>query len=289
MLRGLHTATSGMIAQQRRHDTITNNIANLNTPGYKADNPMLRSFPEYLLQQMGGTKRGVLAPRVGRITQGVFAEEKIPTFIQGDLRETGNTFDFALVNNLQTPGVAYDVSGKAVTEDGEVIFQPQAFFTVLDDNDQIRYTRNGHFWLDSTGQLITPTGYRVLGANGQPIQFNGRDQIKVDKNGNVRDHITGALITDVQPFLITRVENPNRLRREGNGVFSLGEDEPTRPIGAGDLVEIHQKTLEASNVDPTQSMVDLMAALRAYEANQKVIQFYDRSLDKAVNEVGRIF
>lgn len=289
MLRGLYTATSGMVAQQRRHDTITNNIANLNTPGYKADNPLLRSFPEYLIQRVGDTPKGMLHPRVGRLAQGVFAEERVPTFKQGDLRETENPFDFALVSNLQVEGLNFDPTGRAVNDDGEFVFQPQAFFTVLDENGDRRYTRNGRFILNEQGEMITPAGYRVLGANGEPIQFNNRDKVRVDKNGTVRDDLTGELIPDVQPFLISRVENPNRLIREGNGVFRLGEDDEVRAVEAGELVEIHQKHLEASNVDPSQSMVELMTAMRAYEANQKMIQFYDRSLDKAVNEVGRLY
>ncbi len=289
MLRGLYTATSGMMAQQRRHDTITNNIANLNTPGFKAENPMIRSFPEYLIQRVGETPRGSIAPKLGRIAQGVFVEEKVPTFVQGDLNETGNMFDFALVSNLQVEDAAFDRSGKFVSEDGEVIFQPQAFFTVLDENGQRRYTRGGKFVVDSQGQVVTPSGHKVLGVNGEPILMNGRADIKIDKQGNVYDNLTGLRITDVQPFLISRVENPNKLVREGHGVFSLGEDEEVRPVERGDLVEIHQKHLERSNVDPTQSMVEMMTAMRAYEANQKVIQFYDRSLEKAVNDVGRVY
>jgi flagellar basal-body rod protein FlgF len=289
MLRGLYTATAGMVAQQRRHDTITNNIANINTPGFKADNALLRSFPEYMIQRMGDTPKGVIAPRVGRMSQGVFTEEKIPTFTQGDLRETENAFDFALVSNLQSEEVVFNDYGYGVNEENELVYQPQAFFTVVNENGERRYTRNGHFLLNPQGELVTPAGYRVLGANEQPIQFNNRDQIRVDKNGTVRDAITGEPINDVQPFLVSRVENPSRLVREGNGVFRLSDDEIVRPVEAGELVEIHQKHLEGSNVDPTQSMVDMMAALRAYEANQKIIQFYDKSLDKAVNEVGRIY
>jgi flagellar basal-body rod protein FlgF len=289
MLRGLYTATSGMMAQQRRHETITNNIANMNTPGYKVDNPMIRSFPEYLIQRIGDKPRGTLAPKLGRIAQGVFMEEKVPTFGQGDLFETSNMFDFALVSNLQVEDAVFDRSGKYINEDGEVIYQPQAFFTVINENGERRYTRNGRFVVNAQGEVTTPSGYKVLGANGEPVQMNGRAKVKIDKQGNVYDNLTGLRINDVQPFLISRVENPNKLVREGHGVFKLGPDEEVRAVERGDLVEIHQNHLERSNVDPTQSMIDMMTAMRAYEANQKVIQFYDRSLEKAVNEVGKIY
>jgi flagellar basal-body rod protein FlgG len=289
MLRGLYTATAGMIAQQRRHDTLTNNISNMNTPGYKADNAMLRSFPEFLMQRIRDSRAGEVAPRVGRISQGVMAEEKIQNFAQGDLRETSNPYDFALVNDLQVEGAVFDASGKFVNEDGEVTYQPQAFFTVIDESGNRFYTRNGRFVLNAAGELVTPQGYRVLGANEEPIVYEGRTQVKVDKKNIIYDAFTGERIDDVQPFLISRVENPNRLTRRGDGVFSLEEDAEVRSVLAGEEIEIHQNNLERANIDPAQTMVDMMTAMRAYEANQKVIQFYDRSLDKAVNEVGRIY
>ena len=104
--------------------------------------------------------------------------------------------------------------------------------------------------------------------------------------------------------LLSRVDNPNRLVREGNGVYRINPgDEGTvtaltdrngeRNEELGALVDNHQAVLrqgylEQSNVDPAQSMVELNTALRAYEANQKMVQYYDRSLDKAVNEVGKV-
>jgi flagellar basal-body rod protein FlgG len=212
-----------MIAQQRRHDTLTNNISNMNTPGYKADNAMLRSFPEFLMQRIRDSRPGEVAPRIGRISQGVMAEEKIQNFAQGDLRETSNPYDFALVNNLQVEGALFDASGKFVNEDGEVTYQPQAFFTVIDEDGNRFYTRNGRFVLNAAGELVTPQGYRVLGADEEPIVYGSRTQIKLDKKNLVYDAFTGERIDDVQPFLLARVENPNRLTRRGDGVFSLEE------------------------------------------------------------------
>jgi len=98
---------------------------------------------------------------------------------------------------------------------------------------------------------------------------------------------------DGQPlagFLLTRVDNPNRLVPQGNGVFRLNPDDAALavPVEVSGEVQIRQGFVERSNVDAAQSMVDLMTALRAYEANQKIVQYYDRSLEKTVNEVGRV-
>ncbi|MEK3883929.1 flagellar hook-basal body protein [Paenibacillus sp. PL2-23] len=287
MLRGLYTAAAGMTAQQRRHDTVTNNISNINTPGYKQTNALTRSFPEMLLKMTG--VEGAQNTTVGRWTSGVFAEESLSIHLQGDLMQTNQASDFALVSSIQVDGIAFDESGKSVSEDGEVVFQPQAFFTVQDANGNVRYTRGGKFTVNGEGFLLTSDGSNVLGTNNAPIQLPvgvGLDSLKltddqrfVDASGN---EIGGQL-------LITRIENPNELVREGNGNFRFvdGEGE-ARPIEAGESIEVRQGYVERSNVDSAQAAVDLMSALRAYEANQKVIQFYDKSLEKTVNEIGRI-
>jgi flagellar basal-body rod protein FlgG len=91
-------------------------------------------------------------------------------------------------------------------------------------------------------------------------------------------------------LMLSRAENPNLLLREGNGLLRInpGDEATISQVAPGDQVEVRQGFIERSNVDSAQSMVDMMSALRAYEANQKVIQSYDKSMDKAANEVGRV-
>jgi len=159
MLRGLYSAASGLIAQQRRHDTVTNNIANINTPGYKQVDAVTRSFPEMLLSMTrdNGTPR----TEIGRWNSGVFAEEGVTTHRQGDLMQTNRFSDFAIISEIEAAGLVFDASGKAVTEDGEVMFQPQAFFTVQGPNGEVRYTRGGRFSVSEDGFLFSSDGYRV--------------------------------------------------------------------------------------------------------------------------------
>ncbi|XEC95344.1 flagellar hook-basal body protein [Paenibacillus tarimensis] len=288
MLRGLYTAAAGMLTQQRRHDTVTNNISNMNTPGFKQINAVSRSFPDMLISLTG------LEPertkRLGAVNTGVFAEESLSIHIQGDLTETGRMSDFALMSDLEVPGMAFDASGKYVAPNGEVTFQPQAFFTVQDRDGQTKYTRDGNFMLDREGYLVTGDGSLLTGRNNAPIQFGpdiSIDQLSMTEDGRFINRLNG-MDTGVQ-LLITRVENPNQLIREGNSKFRLAGDENTvRPVEPGERFEVKQGFLERSNVDSTQAMVDIMAALRAYEANQKIVQYYDRSLEKVVNEVGKI-
>jgi len=288
MLRGLYTAAAGMMTQQRRHDTVTNNISNLNTPGYKQVNAVGRSFPEMLLHLTG--VEGDKPRKIGAVNTGVFAEESLSVHIQGDLYSTGRSADFAIRSDLQVPGVQFDGSGKAVDENGNVVFQPQAFFTLQARDGNIRFTRNGSFTVDQEGYLVANDGSYVLGADNNPIQFpQGTSIDRLTLTGDLRFVDDLGADTGAQ-LLVTVIENPNRLVNEGYGKFRLNDEDAglARPLAADDRVEVRQGHLERSNVDAAQAMVDLMSALRAYESNQRVIQFYDQSLNKAVNEVGKV-
>lgn len=292
MIRGLYTAASGMLAQQRRHDAITNNVANMLTPGYKQDTAALRSFPEMLIHllEKGDSPE---AKQIGALNTGVFVEEQLPMFTQGDLQETRQPGDLALISNIQVQvggqNVVFDPSGKAVVN-GEVIYQPQAFFTVLGADGEPRYTRDGRFRLNEAGQLVSVNGDPVLGVDEEPIIVNqSLDRVTITSNGQLV-----ALTEEGDPIvlgqlLISRIDNPYDLIREGNGNYRLSDGAPAAvPAAAEDAVQVRQGYLERSNVDAAQAMVDMMTALRLYEANQRVIQSYDQTLEKAVNEIGRV-
>ena len=286
MIRGLYSAASGLISQQRRHDTITNNIANFETIGYKQKATPLSSFNDMLLQytEPNSTK----SKQIGTWTGNVFAEEAVTLFQQGDLVQTNRKGDFALVTNIQVPGMQFDSNGKYVDENGQVTYQPQAYFTVADENGDVQYTRSGQFTANANGELITNTGQRVIGNNGQPIVLPAGvslDQLTLGANGNL---FTEAGEDTGVGFLISRVEDPNRLIRVGDGSFRLPEGEEAQAIVADDNVAIMQNYIERSNVDYTQAQVELMAAARAYEANAQIIKYYDQTLNKAVNEIGKV-
>lgn len=293
MLRGLYTAASGMITQQRRHDTVTQNIANVNTPGYKQVESIERSFPEMLISLNNGDQ-GSSNRNIGRLNTGVLAEESISMNVQGDMRQTNSADDFALVSeiNLADPAtrqnIPFDASGKYVAEDGTVTYRPQAFFTAKSKTGETGYTRDGNFQLNASGQLLTSTGNQVLGATGNPITLRGSiDDYNFDSRGNITTKLNGATVGRLG---ISVVNLPGQMTRAGDGLFRVTDPATAgvRQLQAGDNVEVRQGYLEGSTVDAAASMVDLTAALRAYEANQKIVQFYDKSLDKTVNDVGRV-
>lgn len=324
MLRGLYTASAGMITQQRKHDAITNNIANLNTPGYKQEHAVSRSFPEMLIALMNSGE-SPSSRTIGRLNTGVAVQETLAVFSPGFLQETMRPSDVALLSNIRVyeeidgelQAMPFDASGKYIDEEGTVHYQPQAFFTVLGETDEhYRFTRNGRFFLNDEGQLVTASGHQVVGQAGEPISMSNvwvesadgvqmmnhlsLDEVRIGADGMLYHASSGGLLYNEDPdmnidaeplaLLISQVDNPYDLIREGNGMFYLNDPEANPARAVDDLadVAVMQGFFESSNVDPTQSMVNMMTAYRLYEANQRVIQFYDRSLDKAVNEIGRV-
>lgn len=276
MLRGFYTAASGMLAQQRQTEMLTNNLANANTTGFKADQSSIRSFPEMLLQRMESknipTDNSLQLPvskNVGSISTGVYVQDVTPLFSQGDVQETELKTDIALING----SMPADANGKMGT----------VMFVVENSNGEMRYTRNGNFTLDGTGYLTTSEGNYVLNQNNERIQLNS-DDFTINQDGTISENNQA-----VARLGVAFAENPDSLVKEGGGLFRAAEDELTDAYNEAEVsFTLNQGVLEGSNVDESQTMTELMAAYRSFEANQKMLQAYDRSMDKAVNEVGKL-
>ncbi|MFB6800267.1 flagellar hook-basal body protein [Peribacillus butanolivorans] len=279
MLRGFYTAASGMLTQQRRTEMLTNNMSNANTTGFKADQSSIRSFPEMLLSNIDSktipTENKLSMSKfsqVGSLSTGVYVQETNPLFTQGTLEETQLNTDLALVDeNLPI--------NEGTGRQGAVLF------TVQDGDGGLRYTRNGSFTLDGQGYLTTPNGYYVLDENNERIQLDS-DQFTVTENGvilegNVQNARLGIGFSD----------NPSaQLMKDGEGLYKVVNDDelPSAYAGAEVSFSTKQGFLEGSNVDQSRTMTEMMSSYRSFEASQKVLQAYDKSLDKAVNEVGKV-
>ncbi|MDQ0257221.1 flagellar basal-body rod protein FlgG [Evansella vedderi] len=267
MLRGLYTAGAGMIAQQRRQEMLTNNMANANTPGFKADQASMRSFPNQLLKAMGTNHMQKFGTnRIGELTTGVYLQEATPNFIQGALQETFNTTDIALLQ-------------------GNVPGQVTLMYSVENNEGEVRYTRNGNFTFDGQGFLTTSQGNYVLDAAGERIQV-GNEDFRVTRNGEILD-ADEQLIAQLN---VAVIPDAGQLVKEGNGLFRYGGEEQvvTAVNNDGVTYQLQQGFIEQSNVDTAQTMTEMMTALRTFEANQRVLQAYDRSMERAVNDIGRI-
>ncbi|MGI9951193.1 flagellar hook-basal body protein [Moorellaceae bacterium AZ2] len=253
MLRGLHLAATGMVAQQMRQEVISHNLANASTAGFKAETVPQRSFLELLLARI---EAGAPGTPIGPFSPGVLVDELVTDFSPGPLEETGRPTDLALVDR---PG------------------SPPAFFAVLVEGET-RYTRNGNFTLGPGGSLQTQDGFPVLGQNGPVVV--GEEEWQIDSQGGV--WVGGTL---VDRLLVVTFDDPRQLER-GEGLLFTAP--PGLPPQAVAVAEVKQGFLEKSNLNAVNEIVNMLAALRAYEAGQKVIQVQDELLGKCVNEVGSL-
>lgn len=278
MFKGFYTAASGMIAQQRRTELLSNNIANANTPGYKADQSTIRAFPNMLLSAIekngSASKENGFNPTsalpIGQIGTGVYVQETIPDYTQGQLVQT----------DLKTD-VGMSQESVPENEDGS----SGALFFRLQTDDGEAYTRNGNFTLDPQGVLTSSNGNRVLSTTGEPIQLEGTD-FTVTSDGQVIEN--NELIGQID---VAYAEDPDALLKQDNGLYYTEGDDPALEsiVGDGNYVySLNQGYVEQSNVDAASTMTEMMSAYRSFEANQKMLQAYDRSMDKAVNEIGKV-
>ena len=282
MIRGWHTAASGMRAQQWRLDAVANNLANIDTNGFKRDVTSFRAFPELLLRRMGddGVHRipfgsADAAPIIGRLGTGVELNELFTNFEQGAPKETTSDFDFAL--------------------DG------RGFFAVSTPWGE-RYTRNGAFILGMEGYLTTHEGFQVLGENG-PIRVQANN-FMVDVQGRIW---VNAAYPDEPGVMVSRErnqwENPvlldtlkivefeldRFLEKQGSSLWRESDiSGPAMIIDDNRRPRVLQGFVEGSNVDAVLEMVQMIEVNRAYEANQRVIQSHDEALGVLINQVARV-
>lgn len=238
-----------MLAAQTQSEVIADNVANLRTPGYKTEESSNKAFPEMLMLRTSTENEVPSNTVIGGMGAGVVVDQVTRLNVQGVIQTTDIPTDLALTS--------------------------EAYFVVATPNGE-RYTRNGQFQLNAQGMLQTAEGYPVLGEGGA-IGPLSKD-FQVDSNG---------VITDGVEFIdrLRTVQIPEEgLIREGQSLY--GTNQPPQEFNGN--VGIRQGSLEGSNVDLTGQMVKMISVMRAYEANQKVIQTHDSTLEKAVNEIGRI-
>ncbi|MBT2657809.1 flagellar hook-basal body protein [Bacillus sp. ISL-18] len=290
MLRGIYSAASGMFSLERKQETLADNLANAQTPGYKKDDTMLRAFPKLLMQRIqdfqGTAPEGVNVPGarvgIGELVNGVYAQERIPSFTQGPLVQTDNPLDVA-ISDQEIP--SQTINGRQV--------KPAAFFAVQLADGTVGYTRNGKWDLDENGNVVTSEGYRILGANHQPIKLTDslkKEELLINQEGQIIAYPSDATKTKVVGEIgIAVANNPYDLRRAGGNVYTANNPLTfvQDPGSANPGVSLQQGYVEQSNVDTGQTMSDMMLAVRGYEANQKVLGAYDQSLEQ-LNSVGKI-
>lgn len=196
MIRGIYTGASGMLAEAMRTDVISNNLANVNTAGFKKDVAVMKDFGSMLTTRIND---GVDAPVIGSVGLGATVDEVATIHSTGAMRNTGNDFDMA-------------IEGKG-------------YFTVQTPQG-VRYTRNGSFAKNIQGELITQDGYRVLGQNG-PIRIKGSKMVVSDD---------GRVLVDNNPVGKLRMiefADLKQLTKEGASLYAAPPGQTVAPATGG--------------------------------------------------------
>lgn len=262
MIRGLYTAATGMNAQQTNIDVISNNIANVNTTGFKKDRAEFQDLMyESLNFSAGATTADTTNPTGIDVGLGVRVEGVLKTFSQGNLRETGNKLDVAI--------------------------EGDGFFKITLPNGETGYTRNGAFKIDSEGSIVNGQGYTL---DPEIVIPSDLTNLSIGSDGTVSGtNTTTGEVTELGQITLVDFVNPAGLAPKGENIYLATEisgDAVEGTAGLDGMGNIRQGMLEMSNVALVNEMVNLITAQRAYEANSKSIQTTDTML-QTVNQLKR--
>lgn len=266
MMRALWTGATGMIAQQANVDTISNNLANVNTTGYKTATAEFKSLLYQTVQATSTNSEGKFKPVGVQVGLGVRNSAISTKFSQGSLLETGGSFDFAI--------------------------EGEGFFMVQMDDGSTAYTRDGNLVMaigNDGYSLTNSAGNPILDTNLNPIVLStdyAIEDISVDRFGNfmVKEADGNAHGIGIQ-LGIALFNNPGGLNKIGGSNYAeTGASGEARITTAGAVgTKIVNGYLEGSNVQVVDEMVNLIVAQRAYEFNSKVINASDEMLQQANN------
>jgi len=233
-----NSAVMGLFRQQNRYELISNNLSNVQTPGFKKDAPVFHQvFSEALNPSLTALSFD------SEISQTLFS--------QGEIQRSGNPLDLAI--------------------EGEGFFK-------IKTPEGIRYTRNGNFRLTQEGVLVQSNGFPVLGKNGE-ITLKG-SKVAVEKDGTIK--VDGD--NQNQLALVTFADLKGLLK-QGKSLFKLETEQEEKASEGGQILQGAQ---EGSNVNSMEEMVQLIDALRSFEACHKIVQVQDEMNARAVNDLAKV-
>lgn len=251
MIKGLYAAASSMVANLTRQSTLSHNIANMDTPGFKQIMVSMDDFMNTsVVLPQGSSHAASNSMYIGDLGLGTQTDVESTDFSQGGLRETGETLDFAV--------------------------HGEGFFRVMTPDGE-RYTRDGRFSRDTDGNLVTVDGYKVLDDSGAEINIP-LGTVSVASDGAIQVDGTDAGKIGIASFVDPEAE----LTRDVSNTF-IADGAPT----GEEIGSIQQGYLEMSNANSADLMTQMVAVSRAYEAAQSLVQTQDELLGKTISYLGK--
>ena len=259
MQAGYYNAAAGMVTQFNRLETIANNLANVNTAGYKEDNlitgDFMRIYKEARDNLPNPTNSKDAAKFLNRALD--IAPQVVDSYTNqsvGDMQKTDNPLDFAL------------------SKEG-------LFFAVQTPNG-VRLTRDGSFSIGNNGNIVTKEGFDVLGSDGKPINVSVRDELlHVNHNGKISINAPGSVkFVDGKNFYIAAPDNLRMLKKEGSNLYSYDQKDPLTPLTQSN--SLVQGSIEKSNVNAVDMMVKMI------ESN-RLVGLYQKVMDTQMNDLNQ--
>ncbi|GAB7140454.1 flagellar basal-body rod protein FlgF [Deferribacterales bacterium RsTz2092] len=249
---GLYVATSGLLMQQQRLDVIANNLANVNTSGFKRD---IALFSDYKTVGKRAPQAWVKSTTYNQaINSAVKLDNIVSDFQQGHFVNTDNKYDLALQNTKN-------------------------FFT-LETPWGLRYTRNGEFTLNGNGEIVSQDGYPLLDAETMAPIVIPQDALQVSIQANGAINVDGF---DIGTVLVSQFAQPEKLQKVGYNLYEAVGILPQIPVN----LTISQGYVEASNVEPIREMVAMIEAQRSFDMYQRAVSTYDDMNERTNSIVGR--
>ena len=253
----MYSLASGMLQEMNQYDLIAQNIAGSSIPAYKREYYMSESFSDTLSDVIGSEKSQHL--------NGAVQGQKIIDFTQGALKPTPRALDFAIMGD-------------------------NAFFEVKNASGQTMYTRNGAFYVNKDGMLVTSEGYEVTSSSGR-FKFNKDDnleRVQVCEDGSLRiiDEKTNENVVEMGKLKITKVEEPQKLMRVTGSYYMLNPAAKTAMSDAKvEDYNVVNHNLEVSNFSPVQQMTQMIESLRKFEMGQRMLKARDETMKSEVQKI----
>ncbi len=257
MFTGLYTSAAGMLAQMKNLEVISNNLANINSTGYKKDQSIFRTFYDDAINATASSN-GTLTNK--DFNSMVVIERTVSDFSEGLIKKTGNPLDLT------------------ITGDG--------FFELQGANGETYFTRAGNFQMNETGEIVNATGLNLMGDIAAITIEAGASSLESKGITFSEEGVLSVGDAELDRLSIFRFVDNSRLKKIGNNLYvneSAGNvsDEPFE----GKIVQHH---LEMSNVNPVQELTRMIVAQRAFEAYQRVMRtIMDDTTEKSISLVGR--
>ena len=253
MLRGIYTAAMGMLVEEAKVNTTANNLANVDTAGYKKDSLVFSTYLKKEIYRTESLTDKQNRSAIGTLESGVVLDESQAYFSQGAIEMTNRQYDFALKGD--------------------------GFFSIETDDGRRYYTRNGQWHRNNEDFLVDSVGNYILNDAGERITIN--EQIFVAADGSITQEgvLTGRIA-------VVQFEDNTGLRKVGDNYYAETEfsGEPQQNF----VASVIQGGYERANVNAVREMLNLITAQRHFEITQRVITTEDQLLDAAVNRVGRV-